>query len=126
MPSIRIPTPLRTYTQGQSEVDVQGSSVAEALSDLVSQYPSIKPHLFNGSDALRPFVNLFLNARDAMPASVTAVPSRVTPRRPSRAFRWGRAGEHSARSLTAVFQKTIAMGRSSRSTSVLSRAMEIS
>ncbi len=61
MPSIRIPTPLRTYTQGQSEVSVQGSSVAEALSDLVSQYPSIKPHLFNGSDGLRPFVNLFLN-----------------------------------------------------------------
>jgi molybdopterin converting factor small subunit len=61
MPSIRIPTPLRTYTEGQSEVAVQGGSVAEALSDLVSQYPSLKPHLFNGSDGLRPFVNLFLN-----------------------------------------------------------------
>lgn len=61
MPSIRIPTPLRTYTEGQSEVAVQGGSVAEALGDLVSQYPSLKPHLFNGSDALRPFVNLFLN-----------------------------------------------------------------
>jgi len=61
MPSIRIPTPLRTYTEGQSEVAVQGGSVAEALGDLVSQYPSLRPHLFNGSDTLRPFVNLFLN-----------------------------------------------------------------
>jgi len=61
MPSIRIPTPLRTYTEGQSEVAVQGGSVAEALSDLVSQYPSLRHHLFNGSDNFRPFVNLFLN-----------------------------------------------------------------
>ena len=61
MPSIRIPTPLRTYTDGQSEVAVQGGTVAEAMSDLVSQFPALRPHLFNESDELRPFVNLFLN-----------------------------------------------------------------
>ena len=67
MPSIRIPTPLRSYVDGKSEIDVQGESVSRALESLVGQYPGIKPHLFNGSDELRPFVNLFLeqeNIRD--------------------------------------------------------------
>ena len=67
MPSIRIPAPLRSYAHGESEVTVQGESVAEALESLVAQYPNIQPHLFNGTGDLRPFVNLFLdeeNVRD--------------------------------------------------------------
>jgi molybdopterin converting factor small subunit len=61
MPTLRIPTPLRSYTNGQSEVAVQGDTVANALDDLIAQYPTLKPHLFNGTGDLRPFVNLFLN-----------------------------------------------------------------
>lgn len=61
MPVLRIPTPLRAYTGGQSEVEVAGSNVAEALENLTSQYPALKTHLFNGNGELRPFVNLFLN-----------------------------------------------------------------
>jgi adenylyltransferase/sulfurtransferase len=60
MPILRIPTPLRTYTVGESEVSVQGSTVAEALDDLVVRFPALRPHLFNGDGRLRPFVNLFL------------------------------------------------------------------
>jgi adenylyltransferase/sulfurtransferase len=57
---LRIPTPLRAYTSGKSEVNVGGANVLEALSDLTTQYPTIKPHLFNEGGELRPFVNLFL------------------------------------------------------------------
>jgi len=60
VPTLRIPTPLRTYTRGQSEVAVQGSTVSEAMQDLVAQNPSLKPHLYNDHGELRPFVNLFL------------------------------------------------------------------
>jgi molybdopterin converting factor small subunit len=60
MPVLRIPTPLRTYTNGQSEVTVNGSNISEALTDLTHQYPAIKPHLFNEGGELRPFVNLFV------------------------------------------------------------------
>jgi adenylyltransferase/sulfurtransferase len=60
MPLLRIPTPLRTYTNGQSEVTLGGRTVSEAMSDLVAQYPSLKQHIFNGQGSLRPFVNLFL------------------------------------------------------------------
>jgi molybdopterin converting factor small subunit len=57
---LRIPTPLRPYTSGNSEVSIGGSNVSEALTDLTTQFPTIKPHIFNEAGELRPFVNLFL------------------------------------------------------------------
>ena len=60
MTVLRIPTPLRSYTSGKSEVDVNGANILEALADLTTQYPPIKPHLFNDAGELRPFVNLFV------------------------------------------------------------------
>ena len=60
MPVLRIPTPLRAYTNGQSDVNVSGSNISEALVDLTTQFPTIKPHLFNDGGDLRPFVNLFV------------------------------------------------------------------
>ena len=67
MPVIRIPTPLRSYVNGQSEVSVQGATVADAMEALLTQYPAMRPHLTNTDGQLRPFVNLFLgenNIRD--------------------------------------------------------------
>lgn len=60
MPVLRIPTPLRAYTNGQSEVTVSGANISDALIDLTTQYPALKPHLFNEGGELRPFVNLFV------------------------------------------------------------------
>jgi MoaD family protein len=60
MTTLRIPTPLRTYTSGKSEVTVTGAKISDALNDLTDQYPAIKPHLFNEGGELRPFVNLFV------------------------------------------------------------------
>lgn len=58
---LKIPSPLRSYTQGQNEIPVKGSTVDEAIQDLVEQHPSLRPHLFNNDGELRPFVNLFIN-----------------------------------------------------------------
>lgn len=67
MPILKIPTPLRSYTDGLTEVTVSGRSVAEALGDLMKSYPTLQPQLYNGDGILRPFVNLYLgenNIRD--------------------------------------------------------------
>ena len=61
MPVLRIPTPLRNYTAGQGEIDLQGQTVSEAMNDLIVQHPALQKHLFNGEGSLRPFVNLFLD-----------------------------------------------------------------
>ena len=60
MTTLRIPTPLRAYTSGKSEIHVGGAKISEALNDLTSQFPAIKPHIFNEGGELRPFVNLFV------------------------------------------------------------------
>jgi molybdopterin converting factor small subunit len=60
MPILKIPTPLRSYTDGQVEVRVTGGSVGEAMQALVQLYPALQPHLYDGDGKLRPFVNLFV------------------------------------------------------------------
>jgi adenylyltransferase/sulfurtransferase len=64
MVTLKIPTPLRSYTNGQTEISVHGETVAAAMTDLVTQFPALRPHLFNGKAELRPFVNLFLNSEN--------------------------------------------------------------
>lgn len=63
MPSFRIPTPLRPYSGGNSQVTVAGSTVGEALNDLTGQYPDLRQHLYDG-EQLRSFVNIYLNQED--------------------------------------------------------------
>jgi molybdopterin converting factor small subunit len=74
MVQLRIPTPLRSYTGGQVEVTVRGGTVADAMNDLVTQYPTLRPHLFNGDAQLRPFVNLFLNDENVRELQGTDTP----------------------------------------------------
>ena len=64
MPTLKIPTPLRSYAGGQSTVTVSGVKVSDALADLTEQHPNLRQHIFNDSGELRPFVNLFLNDED--------------------------------------------------------------
>jgi len=61
--SIKIPTPLRAYTNNQAQINVTGKTVGEALNDLTDQYPELRQHLFNGAE-LRNFVNVFLGDED--------------------------------------------------------------
>jgi sulfur-carrier protein len=63
MAKIKIPAPLRVYTNGNGEVEASGETVGVALVNLTNQYPDLKPHLYNG-DALRSFVNVFLGEED--------------------------------------------------------------
>jgi molybdopterin converting factor small subunit len=63
MANIRIPTPLRAFAGNQTIVTVGGQTVGAALGDLVTQYPELRTHLYNG-DALRNFVNVFLGEED--------------------------------------------------------------
>lgn len=63
MASIKIPTPLRTFTGQQAQVSVTGTTIGAVLEDLVTQYPELRQHLFNGAE-LRSFVNVFIGEDD--------------------------------------------------------------
>ena len=60
MAVLKIPTPLRPYTGGISDINVNGETVGAALDSLLTQYPDIGKHLYNDEAQLRAFVNLFL------------------------------------------------------------------
>jgi sulfur-carrier protein len=60
---VEIPSPLREHTGGLVDVYVQGATVQAALDDLVRQYPTIGPKLFEGGK-IRPYINLFVNDED--------------------------------------------------------------
>jgi molybdopterin converting factor small subunit/catechol 2,3-dioxygenase-like lactoylglutathione lyase family enzyme len=64
MPTIRIPTPLRQYTDGAAEIAVEGADVGAALNALAAQHPALRTNLFTDGGELRAFVNIFLNDED--------------------------------------------------------------
>jgi MoaD family protein len=64
MSKIHIPTPLRQYVGKQASVDVQGTTVGEAMNALVAQHPDLKKHLYTEEGKLRAFVNLYVNDED--------------------------------------------------------------
>ena len=61
---IHIPTPLRVYTGKQDTVVVTAATVGEALSQLTTQHPDLKKHLYTDDGKLRSFVNVYLNDED--------------------------------------------------------------
>jgi adenylyltransferase/sulfurtransferase len=64
MAKILIPTALRQLTEQKDSVEVNGGTVADALSQLTAQYPNIKKNLFNDQGKLRSFVNIYVNDED--------------------------------------------------------------
>jgi len=62
--SVRVPTILRTYTAGESEVSAEGSTLSEVLDSLDSSYPGIKGRIVDEQGALRRFVNVYVGNDD--------------------------------------------------------------
>jgi molybdopterin synthase sulfur carrier subunit len=61
--NIRIPVPLRKFTQNQGTVEAEGKDIAEVLQDLDSRYPGIRERLYEGEE-IRRFINVYINEED--------------------------------------------------------------
>ncbi len=62
--TVRIPTILRSYTGGSSEVTAEGGTLAEVLDDLESSHSGIKARVLDETGALRRFVNVYVGNDD--------------------------------------------------------------
>ena len=62
--SVRIPTILRTYTDGASEVTAEGDTLAAVLDDLDATYSGIKGRILDEAGKLRRFVNVYVGNDD--------------------------------------------------------------
>ena len=60
---VRIPTILRTYTDGEKAVEGSGDTLAELFTDLETRHKGIRERLVDG-EQLRRFVNVYLNDED--------------------------------------------------------------
>jgi MoaD family protein len=60
---VRIPTILRTYTDGQKTVEGAGDTIEELFADLETRHTGMRERLVDGGE-LRRFVNVYLNDED--------------------------------------------------------------
>ena len=58
---VSIPTPLRSYTQQQSEVEADGATLAELLTDLDRRFLGIRFRMIDEQDVIRPHIRIFVN-----------------------------------------------------------------
>jgi molybdopterin converting factor small subunit len=60
---VRIPTILRTYTDGAKAVEGSGDTLDALFSDLDARHPGLRERLVDAGE-LRRFVNVYLNDED--------------------------------------------------------------
>ena len=73
--NVRIPTILRTYTQDQSQVTAEGTTLTEVLDSLEASFPGIKSRVVDEQGALRRFVNIYVAEEDVRFASGLDTPT---------------------------------------------------
>ena len=59
--TVHIPSALRSYTAQQSEVLVDGATLADALTALDRRYPGIRFRIITEQDRIRPHIRIFAN-----------------------------------------------------------------
>ncbi|WP_405142278.1 MoaD/ThiS family protein [Sphaerisporangium sp. NBC_01403] len=62
--SVRIPTILRTYTDGAAEVNGEGATLREVLQKLESDFPGIGARILDETGKIRRFVNVYVGEED--------------------------------------------------------------
>jgi molybdopterin converting factor small subunit len=67
---VRIPTPLRSYTNGEPAVEAVGATVDEVLRDLDRRYPGIRFRMVDEQGRLRTHMKVFLG--DEMTRDLTS------------------------------------------------------
>ena len=62
--TLKIPTPLQPYCDGQRALAVEAGDVAGALDAAGEQHPALVQQIRSRDGALRPYVNLFVGNTD--------------------------------------------------------------
>jgi molybdopterin converting factor small subunit len=58
---VHIPSALRSYTAQNSEVQVEGATLADALAALDRRFPGIRFRIITEQDTIRPHLRIFVN-----------------------------------------------------------------
>lgn len=58
---VRIPDPLRSYTERQSVVEATGDTVGAVIADLDRRYPGLRFRMVDEQNKIRPHMKVFVN-----------------------------------------------------------------
>src|SRR6185295_8238104 len=72
--TINIPTALRQFTGGNARVELEAATTGEALQRLTSLHGELRRHLYDDKNALRSFVNVYVNDEDIRHQAGMATP----------------------------------------------------
>ena len=61
---VKIPTILRTYTDGEKTVEANGATLSALVDDLDTQHKGLKGRLLTDDGSLHRFVNVYVNDED--------------------------------------------------------------
>ena len=64
MPVFRIPSALRQHTGGAGDIEVEASTVREALVELDAMFPGLATRLLDAAGSIKPFLRIFVGADD--------------------------------------------------------------
>ncbi|HLR84719.1 MAG TPA: MoaD/ThiS family protein [Nocardioidaceae bacterium] len=73
--TVRIPTILRTYTGGESQVTADGDNLSAVIDSLDGNYPGIKSRVIDEQGTLRRFVNVYVGNDDVRFTDGLATPT---------------------------------------------------
>jgi molybdopterin converting factor small subunit len=76
--TVRVPTILRTYTAGESDVAVgvgEGAALSDVVKALDASYPGIAGRVLDDAGQIRRFVNVYVNDDDVRFASGLETPT---------------------------------------------------
>jgi molybdopterin converting factor small subunit len=63
--TVRLASPLRSYTDGAATLSGYGSNLADVLSSLEARFPGIRFRMIDEQDRIRPHMRLFVNTSEA-------------------------------------------------------------
>jgi sulfur-carrier protein len=63
--TVRIASPLRSYTAGAATLAARGGTLAEVLAHLDARCPGIRFRMIDEQDRIRPHMRLFVNSSEA-------------------------------------------------------------
>ncbi len=63
--NVSVPSQLRDYTGGQTQVEGRGATLAEVLADLDRRYPGMRFRMIDEQDRIRRHIRIFVNQEQA-------------------------------------------------------------
>ena len=64
MATIRIPTPMRRYTNGERLITVSADTLSAAIAELDQRFPGLRERLVDGDGQLHRFITIFVGEQD--------------------------------------------------------------